>query len=222
MFGVQGTGHKFVYAFDRSVSMTGAPLAAAKGQLLASLESLDPVHQFQILFFNHRLTAFDLTQGNHRVAFANDKTREAARQFIDGIIADGGTDRYQALRRALAMEPDVVFFLTDADDAMTPSELKQVERLNDRVGATICRHRIRPRPRPRQAELPQAASSSNGGAIRLHRHHPLGKRLAPSLASSPVEALVLCCVMASKGEDASGLPCLSRLLSCELRNLPLP
>lgn len=138
VFGVAGEGHKFVYAFDRSVSMTGAPLAAAKQQLLESLQSLGATHQFQILFFNHRLTAFDLTAGRNRIAFANDQTREAARRFVDTIAADGGTDRYQALRRALAMEPDVVFFLTDADDAMTGGELARIESQNARVGATIC------------------------------------------------------------------------------------
>lgn len=138
VFGVQGTGHKFVYAFDRSVSMTGAPLAAAKKQLLASLESLESTHQFQIVFFNHRLRAFDLTQGDNRVAFANERTRAAAAAFVGGITADGGTDRFLALRRALGMEPDVVFFLTDADDAMTGGEMQQIARLNGRVGAAIC------------------------------------------------------------------------------------
>jgi hypothetical protein len=37
VFGVEGTGTKFVYLFDRSSSMDGAPLAAAKRQLLESL-----------------------------------------------------------------------------------------------------------------------------------------------------------------------------------------
>lgn len=138
VFGVVGEGQKFVYAFDRSVSMTGAPLAAAKRQLVESLASLGSTHQFQIIFFNHRVTAFDLTGGGRRTAFASDKTRRAAERFVSGISADGGTDRYQALRRALALEPDVVFFLTDADDAMTTGEINRLADYNERVGATIC------------------------------------------------------------------------------------
>ncbi|TWT85775.1 hypothetical protein Pla123a_05820 [Posidoniimonas polymericola] len=138
VFGVEGTGHKFVYAFDRSVSMTGAPLAAAKAQLLASLSALGSTNQFQIVFFNHRLKAFDLTGGGARITFANERTLAAAQAFVESIGADGGTDRFLALRHALRMEPDVVFFLTDADDAMTGGELQQIARLNERVGATVC------------------------------------------------------------------------------------
>lgn len=138
VFGVEGTGHKFVYAFDRSVSMTGAPLAAAKSQLLASLAALGGTNQFQIVFFNHRLKTFELNGGGSRITFANERTLAAAQAFVGSIGADGGTDRFLALRHALRMEPDVVFFLTDADDAMTGGELQQITRLNERVGATIC------------------------------------------------------------------------------------
>lgn len=138
VFGVEGVGSKFVYAFDRSVSMNGAPLAAAKRQLLQSLESLERTHQFQILFFNHNLSAFDLSGGQNRIAFANEQTLEMANRFVGGITADGGTDRYAALRQSLRMEPDVIFFLTDADDAMSTVEMQQLAALNRRVGATIC------------------------------------------------------------------------------------
>ena len=52
VFGAAGKGFKFVYVFDRSGSMGaygGAPLAAAKAQLIKSLEDLSQTHQFQIL-----------------------------------------------------------------------------------------------------------------------------------------------------------------------------
>lgn len=163
VFGVEGSGHKFVYAFDRSVSMTGAPLSAAKQQLLASLDSLGSTHQFQILFFNHRIKAFDLTQGHNRIAFANDQTRSAARRFVESIAADGGTDRYQALRRALQMNPDVVFFLTDADDAMTGEELSRIAQLNNRVGASICAIEFGRGPDRGKHNFLRALADSSGG-----------------------------------------------------------
>ncbi|MCA9212494.1 MAG: hypothetical protein KDB27_05485, partial [Planctomycetales bacterium] len=40
VFGVSGTGSSFVYVFDRSASMKGLPLAAAKQQLINSLANL--------------------------------------------------------------------------------------------------------------------------------------------------------------------------------------
>lgn len=139
VFGVKGTGSKFVYAFDRSVSMNmEGRLSAAKRQLLQSLESLDTVHQFQIVFFNHNPTAPDLSGGQNRIAFATEQNKRLAERFVSGVIADGGTDRYGALVKALALAPDVIFFLTDADDAMTPAEMQRISDRNRRVGATIC------------------------------------------------------------------------------------
>jgi hypothetical protein len=52
-FGLSGKGSRFVYVFDRSLSMQGQPLAAAKRELLASLSHLERVHQFQIFQFRH-------------------------------------------------------------------------------------------------------------------------------------------------------------------------
>jgi hypothetical protein len=138
VFGVEGQGTKFVYVFDRSSSMEGAPLAAAKRQLVESLSSLESVHQFHIIFFNHRLQAFDITSGGQRIAFGTDRNKQLAAKFVGGIAADGGTDRYTALKTALAFRPDVVFFLTDADDPMSDSEIQDIERSAERAGSSIC------------------------------------------------------------------------------------
>jgi hypothetical protein len=137
VFGVEGTGNKFVYVFDRSASMEGAPLAAAKRQLLESLQSLEDTHQFHIIFFNHRLRSFDITAGSRRIAFGSERNKKLASNFVGGITADGGTDRFAALKQALAFRPDVVFFLTDADDPMSPSEMAEIQRLQSRIGTTI-------------------------------------------------------------------------------------
>jgi hypothetical protein len=138
VFGVEGTGNKFVYVFDRSASMEGAPLAAAKRQLIESLKSLEDTHQFHIIFFNHRLRAFDITGGARRIAFGTERNKRLASNFVGGITADGGTDRFTALKQALAFRPDVVFFLTDADDPMSASEMADIERLQSRIGTAIC------------------------------------------------------------------------------------
>jgi hypothetical protein len=138
VFGVEGTGNKFVYVFDRSASMEGAPLAAAKRQLVESLQSLEDTHQFHIIFFNHRLRAFDITGGARRIAFGTERNKKLASNFVGGITADGGTDRFTALKQAFAFRPDVIFFLTDADDPMSASEMSDIERLQSRIGTAIC------------------------------------------------------------------------------------
>jgi hypothetical protein len=137
VFGVTGVGTKFVYLFDRSASMEGAPLAAAKRQLVQSLDSLESIHQFQIIFFSSLLHPIDLV-GNGRMAFATDQNKRLAKNVVGGVSADGGTERYLALKKAISYSPDVIFFLTDAEDDMLASELAEIEHANSRVGATIC------------------------------------------------------------------------------------
>jgi hypothetical protein len=138
VFGVEGTGNKFIYLFDRSASMEGAPLANAKRQLVESLKSLDEVHQFHIIFFNHRLQSFTATPGGPRIAFATDRNKKLAGGFLGRVKADGGTDRFLALKHALALHPDTIFFLSDADDPMSDSEMAKLARINEDVGAAIC------------------------------------------------------------------------------------
>jgi len=142
VYNVYGEGQKFVFVFDRSESMAGAPLASAKAQLLSSLEGLEDTHQFQIIFFNHEVRIFDLSGGQNRIPFAGKRAKGLAAKFVGGITASGGTKRYQALAAALRIRPDVIFFLTDVSDAggnldaMTAGELERVRRLN-RGGTAI-------------------------------------------------------------------------------------
>ena len=121
VFGVKGSGSKFVYLFDRSTSMEGAPLAAAKRQLIQSLDALKSTNQFQIIFFNTQTFPIDIT-GRGRMAFADDRSKRMAANLVGGVTAEQGTDRYIALKTAIAFQPDVIFFLTDADDEMLPAK----------------------------------------------------------------------------------------------------
>ena len=137
LFGVEGVGTRFVYLFDRSVSMEGRLLAVAKSQLIASLESLESVHQFQILFFNYQVRTWDITGGQNRIPFATSRNRRLASRFVRGITAEGGTLRREALRRALALRPDVIFFLTDTDNPMATDDVAHAIEQANRNGTAI-------------------------------------------------------------------------------------
>lgn len=135
VFGVKGQGNRFVYVFDRSSSMAGyegRPLYWAKSELVGSLKRLQPIHQFQVIFYNqdpHIMTPFG-GQGPQMV-FANDSGKRAATNFISGVTADGSTNHVRALKLALRMKPDAIFFLTDADEPqMTMKELREIRSLN--------------------------------------------------------------------------------------------
>jgi hypothetical protein len=134
LFGTSGAGSKFIYVFDRSASMAernGRPLAAAKRELIESLQQLDDTTQFQIIFYNERPRVFQFRSSSPRLIWANEEGKEAAARFVQSISATGGTEHMQALKLALGLQPDVVFFLTDADEPqLTAADLQQIDRWN--------------------------------------------------------------------------------------------
>jgi hypothetical protein len=139
-FGLEAAGERVVYVCDRSASMAepgGEPLAAAKRELLASIESLGDSRQFQLIFYNQRQTMFSPGGGRGLPLFTDERTLEELRRFVDGISAAGGTRHAEAVAAALRLAPDVVFILTDADagDDLTEDELR---RLSGRLGQARC------------------------------------------------------------------------------------
>jgi hypothetical protein len=142
VFGVTGTGSRFVYVFDRSSSMEGyggRPLRAARQQLTSSLAGLDDTHQFQIVFYNDRTSVFNPNAPQPpRLMYGDEQTKRLAENFVNGIAGSGGTLHYDALRIALGMHPDVIFLLTDgAENPISPSQLQRLETMNQRIGASI-------------------------------------------------------------------------------------
>jgi hypothetical protein len=132
VFGVEGKGSKFAYVFDRSASMEGSgrsPLSVAKGEMIASLESLGPMHQFLIIFYNERPWVFNPAGETYKLALATDRNKEQAKRFIGSMTAEGGTRHEEALLAAIRTQPDVIFFLTDADEPrMTAAQLDKIHR----------------------------------------------------------------------------------------------
>ena len=133
VFGVTGTGSRFVYVFDRSQSMAGggnnSPMLAARQALIKSLQSLPQTSQFQIIFYNGDTRIFN-PDGRAGVYFAEEQFKRKAIEFIRSVKPDGGTDHLNALKAAFKLAPDVIFLLTDAEGGFTNDELRQVVRYN--------------------------------------------------------------------------------------------
>lgn len=140
VFGLQGTGSRFVYVFDRSASMddfAGRPLQVAKRELVNSLLSLRRTNEFQIVFYNERPTIFNPNAGAPTLLFATEDRKEEAAGFVQSIRARGSTEHLLAFEAALRMAPDVIFFLTDAaEPQLTAEELRLIDRWN-RSATTI-------------------------------------------------------------------------------------
>lgn len=118
VFGIPGTGNSFAYVFDRSDSMNGyggAPLRAAKSELVKSIGSLKSINQFQVIFYNDAPSPYQGSLSNtSQMIFATDTDKSSAVEFVKSIRGAGGTDHEPALKLATALRPDVIFFLTDA------------------------------------------------------------------------------------------------------------
>jgi hypothetical protein len=163
VFGVRGRGSRFVYVFDRSSSMEGAPLAAAKRELIASLQSLQSMHQFQIIFYNDQPHVMPSFRGRSpTMAFADEPGKRLAASFIGSVFAHGATDHIQALRTALQMRPDVIFLLTDASEPqLRADELRLVRQLNPGTSINAIEFGLGP-PSARYNFLQQLAAENGG------------------------------------------------------------
>lgn len=150
VFGVSGSGSRFVYVFDRSDSMNGydgKPLRAAKSELLRSLTTLTDRQRFQIVFYNDKPTPFRVDGMPMQMVAGEDSLIAHAQRHVNSIAAFGGTEHAAALKLALRMSPDVIFFLTDARiPRLSGSELRDIQNRADRGGTTI--HAIEFGPEP--------------------------------------------------------------------------
>ncbi|MEN6407234.1 MAG: VWA domain-containing protein [Thermoguttaceae bacterium] len=177
LFGVVGEGYKFVYVFDRSGSMGGSgqrALRAAKGELIRSLEPLDTVHQFQLIFYNEQPLLFNPSGTPGRLAFATDANKRRAIRFIESVQADGGTNHEDALRLAIRLQPDVIFLLTDADEpTLTAAQLDKIRTLA--AGIVINAIEFGDGPKPAGASFLETLARENGGG---YAYVDLSKRAA--------------------------------------------
>jgi hypothetical protein len=165
LFGLSGEGYKFAYVFDRSGSMGGEgreSLKLVKAELIKSLDRLDTVHQFQIVFYNERPVVFNPTGTPGRLAFATDENKQRAAKFLDSIAATGGTDHEEALRTAIGLRPDVIFFLTDADDPkLSAAQLAKIRR--SAAGTIINTIEFGPGAKPKGSNFLEDLAKQNGG-----------------------------------------------------------
>lgn len=141
VFGIEGVGTRFVYVFDRSSSMngyTGLPMANAKSELIKSLRSLGRLHQFQLIFYNEEPLAYGQLSGALQMFPGTDENKKAAIGYVRRMTPDGGTEHLSALRMALSMNCDVIFFLTDADQpALSQRDLRDLAYRAERGGVVI-------------------------------------------------------------------------------------
>ena len=189
VFGVSGSGSRFVYVFDRSDSMNGhegRPLRAAKAELMRSLKSLSEQQQFQIIFYNDKAKPFQLSGAPLELITGEKSNVRLAERYVDSIKAFGGTKHSIALKMALRMSPDVIFFLTDARiPRLSGIELAEIRRRSAQSGTTIHAIEFGPDPVEPTDSFLRDLAGQNRGAYRYIDVRKLGMRSAQALPVLP-------------------------------------
>lgn len=164
-FGAARQARTVVYVIDRSASMgTEGGLAAAKRELHASLERLAPTIRFQVIVYNRYETLLPFA-GPRELLAATPENCQRALRFVDDVRAEGGTDHLVGLKRALTLEPEAIFFVTDADD-FSESQVHVITAIN-RGRSVIDAIRVSPSARANGAALLEKLARQNGGTYRL-------------------------------------------------------
>jgi hypothetical protein len=167
VFGVSGTGSTFVYVFDRSESMkaaNSAPLRAAKTELIRSLNTLTERQQFQIIFYNDEPDVFRSQGDQVGLVMGESATIARACEYVQRTVATGGTEHEPALKMALRLAPDVIFFLTDAKiQTMSEKQLADITRRAENAGTTIHAIQFGTGPAPENTFLEQLVRRGGGG-----------------------------------------------------------
>lgn len=175
---IVGEGESFVYLIDVSSSMmtdNNRALNLAKSQLKNSLRHLTNDQQFQVLFYSDYVEAIRLrlqpSQQMYRATRLNIQLAESA---IDRVTAHGGTEHMKALERAIKLNAEVIYFLTDGDDSgFSATSLRRIQSRN-KAGTQI--HVIEfaagPRETRRSSKLEQLAQQSGGKYVRYRIDQP--------------------------------------------------
>ena len=117
---LSGVGRRVVYVVDRSASMNkpqaNPAIEWAKDELIRSIKNLRQGMSFQIVFYSDTVVTLPNPDRRKELIPVTDFAKEKAIQFVRDLEAEGGTNHMLGLGRAFELKPDLIFFMTDADD----------------------------------------------------------------------------------------------------------
>lgn len=118
-FGTETAGDTIVFVIDNSTSMhEGGRLERAHGELTSTIARLEWPQKFHVIAFDRQ--TLELPWGPY-VSAGSDKARKVG-QWLRNLKQGDDTQPAQALRTAIGLKPDCVFFLTDGEFAQPSTE----------------------------------------------------------------------------------------------------
>ena len=129
--GTMALPRDLVFVIDTSGSMAGESIRQARDALQAGLDTLTPRDQFNVIQFNSQTHSLFMQP---ELATSNNLAR--ARQYVDRLRADGGTEMAPALSRALEGGDETedgarvrqVIFITDGAVGNEAALFRQIRR----------------------------------------------------------------------------------------------
>lgn len=115
---------RIVYVVDRSGSMLDT-FVYVRQELERSINALRRSQKFHVIFFN---TGEPLENRPKQLVSAIKAQKSAFFEFLQTVYPEGGTQPERAMRRALNVEPELVYFLTDG--LFDPSLVEKLDQWN--------------------------------------------------------------------------------------------
>ena len=115
---------RIVYVVDRSGSMLDT-FGHVRQELRRSIGELRRSQKFHVIFFN---AGVPLENPPKRLVSAVRAQKERFFEFLGDVFPEGSTHPERAMQRALSLEPDLVYFLTDGE--FDPSLLGRLDKWN--------------------------------------------------------------------------------------------
>lgn len=112
-FGIRAEAGSVGFVVDCSGSMSGQRLERTKAELLESLLALDPSQTFYIVFFNGGPIPMSGQPRSPVSARPLEKVR--AFKWVQGIMADDGTEPESSVQMVGQMKPNVIYLLSDGE-----------------------------------------------------------------------------------------------------------
>jgi len=145
---------KIVYVIDGSGSMTDS-IDYVKFELRRCIGELDEGDEFHVLFLS---SGPPTEMPTRRLVRATQHNKAVAGEFIDAFVPHGQTDPVEAIKRAFAVGPDLIYLLTDGEFDRSVVDL--VKRLN--TGDKVTVHTIGFLYRTGEEVLKKIAAQNNG------------------------------------------------------------
>ena len=120
-----------MFIIDTSGSMSGPSIEQARAALQLGVDRLAPGDLFNIIRFSS-----DATRLFERAQVADEKTRAVAARYIDGLVADGGTEIKLALDLAFATPAASEFLrqIVFVTDGSVSNEAELVKLIHEHIG----------------------------------------------------------------------------------------